>query len=47
MKFPLASLLGLLITSTDYDYTLRPKPGTQILISLGEKSFVDLKPAPN
>jgi X-Pro dipeptidyl-peptidase len=36
------SRLGVMITSTDYDYTLRPKVGTQIEVNLGAKSFIDL-----
>lgn len=41
------SRLGILITSTDYDYTLRPKPGTLIQIFSGEKSFIELKMTQN
>lgn len=37
------SRLGVLVASTDYDYTLRPKEGTQIEFSLGSKSFIDLR----
>lgn len=36
------SKLGVLITSTDYDFTLRPKPGTEIEFRFDEKSFIDL-----
>ncbi len=40
------SKLGVILTSTDYDFTLRPKSGTQIEFNLGEKSFIDLELAP-
>lgn len=36
------SRLGVLIASTDFDYTLRPKEGTVIKFNLGEKSFIEL-----
>jgi len=35
--------LGVLITSTDYDYTFRPKAGTVIQLNLGQKSFIDFR----
>jgi X-Pro dipeptidyl-peptidase len=31
--------IGLLILSTDYDFTLRPKPGTEIAVALGASSL--------
>ncbi|MBA2403761.1 MAG: Xaa-Pro dipeptidyl-peptidase [Bdellovibrionales bacterium] len=37
------SRLGVLLASTDYDYTLRPKSGTKIEFTLGQKSFIDLR----
>ena len=37
------SRLGVVVASTDYDYTLRPKEGTQIQVNLGAKSFIDLR----
>lgn len=37
------SRLGVVVASTDYDYTLRPKEGTEIQVSLGAKSFVELR----
>ena len=37
------SRIGVLLTSTDYDYTLRPSPGTQIQFNLGKTSFVELE----
>lgn len=37
------SKIGVLVASTDYEYTLRPKGGTEIKVSLGENSFIDLK----
>lgn len=36
------SKLGVVLASTDYDYTLRPKKGTEIEFELGEKSFIEL-----
>ena len=36
------SRLGVLVASTDYDYTLRPKEGTLIQFNLGPKSFIEL-----
>lgn len=36
------SRLGVLIASTDFDYTMRPKEGTKIQFNLGEKSFIEL-----
>lgn len=36
------SKLGILITSTDYEYTLRPAAGTQIKFNLGKNSFIEL-----
>jgi X-Pro dipeptidyl-peptidase len=41
------SRLGVLVTSTDYEYTLRPKEGTEIEFSLGSKSFIDLRISEN
>lgn len=37
------SRLGVLVTSTDYDYTLRPKEGTEIEVILGDKSFIEMR----
>lgn len=34
--------IGILVASTDYDYTLRPDEGTILQVELGEKSFIDL-----
>lgn len=34
--------LGIMVTSTDYEYTLRPKSGTEIMFELGSESFIDL-----
>jgi X-Pro dipeptidyl-peptidase len=36
------SRLGVLIASTDYEYTMRPKAGTEIEFTLGSESFVEL-----
>lgn len=36
------SRLGVLLASTDYEYTLRPKSGTQIQFNLGKKSFIEM-----
>lgn len=40
------SQFGILVASTDYDYTLRPATGTILEVMLGEKSFIDLMLAP-
>ncbi|MBY0414541.1 MAG: hypothetical protein K2Q18_10260, partial [Bdellovibrionales bacterium] len=37
------SKLGVLITSTDKEYTLRPKIGTIINFSMDEKSFIEVR----
>ena len=37
------SRLGVLVASTDNEYTLRPKEGTQIQVGLGSKSYIDLR----
>lgn len=51
MKFPLepkqyvveaGHKIGLLITSTDYNYTLRPKVGTEIEFFTGSESFIEI-----
>lgn len=42
-KIAAGNRLGVVIASTDYEYTLRPKEGTQIQVSLGANSFIDLK----
>jgi X-Pro dipeptidyl-peptidase len=34
--------IGVVVTSTDYDYTLRPNVGTEIALELGEASSVEL-----
>jgi len=36
------SQMGIVLTSTDYNYTLRPRPGTEIQFNLGPNSFIDL-----
>lgn len=36
------SKLGILVASTDYEYTLRPAEGTELVINLGDKSFIEL-----
>lgn len=35
--------LGVLVTSTDYSYTLRPRAGTEIEIFTGSDSFVEIE----
>lgn len=35
--------LAVVVASTDYEYTLRPKNGTELEINLGDKSFIELK----
>lgn len=41
-RFSKGSRIGVVVASTDYDYTLRPAAGTIIEFELGEKSFVEL-----
>lgn len=36
------SQLGVVVASTDYEYTLRPLAGTELEIHLGDQSFIDL-----
>jgi X-Pro dipeptidyl-peptidase len=36
------SQIGVLVASTDYDFTLRPDAGTEIQIELGESSFIEM-----
>lgn len=36
------SRLGILVASTDYEYTLRPAAGTELQVNLGDKSFIEL-----
>jgi X-Pro dipeptidyl-peptidase len=40
------SRLGVLIASTDYDFTLRPKKGSKIKFNFSKNSFIDLEFAP-
>jgi X-Pro dipeptidyl-peptidase len=42
-KINTGSRLGVLIASTDYDYTLRPKNGTVIQFDFDERSYIDLR----
>jgi X-Pro dipeptidyl-peptidase len=42
-RFLAGSRIGVLLASTDYLYTLRPTAGTQIDVTLGMNSFVDLE----
>ncbi len=37
------SRIGVLVASTDYEYTFRPKAGTEVQVNLGSQSFVELK----
>ena len=34
--------IGVVVASTDYEYTLRPSQGTEIQVNLDNKSFIDL-----
>ncbi len=40
--FAQGSRIGVVVASTDYDYTLRPNAGTQISAAEGEGSFVEV-----
>ncbi len=39
---PVGSKLGVVLASTDYDYTLRPQSGTKIQFKFDKNSFIDL-----
>jgi X-Pro dipeptidyl-peptidase len=39
---PAGNRIGVVIAATDFDYTLRPKVGTEIQVNLGAKSFIDI-----
>jgi len=41
-RFAAGSRIGIVVASTDYDYTLRPDQGTEILLTLGAASSVQL-----
>lgn len=41
-EFEKGSRFGILISSTDFDYTLRPTPGTELEVTLGNESFIEL-----
>ena len=41
-RFAAGSRIGIVVTSTDYDYTLRPDQGTEIQLTLGTASSVQL-----
>lgn len=41
-QFPAGHRLGVIVTATDYDHTLRPDPGTEIEVSLGHQSHIEL-----
>jgi X-Pro dipeptidyl-peptidase len=41
-RFAAGSRLGVVVTSTDYDYTVRPDVGTDIQVTLGTNSSVQL-----
>ena len=46
MKLEKDSQIGILVASTDYDYTLRPNPGTILQVEVGEGSFIDVMLTP-
>ncbi len=41
-RFAAGSRIGIVVTSTDYDYTMRPDLGTEILLTLGAASSVNM-----
>lgn len=45
-QFKAESRIGILVASTDRDYTIRPKEGTEIQVQLGQKSFIELRLTP-
>ena len=40
--FPRGTRLGVVVTGTDYDHTIRPEAGTEVAVTLGEASAIDL-----
>jgi X-Pro dipeptidyl-peptidase len=42
-KVSRGSRIGVVLTSTDYNYTIRPKKGTKIKFNLGKESFITLR----
>lgn len=40
--FAEGSKIGIMIASTDYEYTMRPSEGTELQINLGDKSYIEL-----
>ncbi len=40
--FSTGSKIGVMLASTDYNYTIRPTPGTQIKFNLNKNSFISL-----
>lgn len=43
MKLEKGSQISVLIASTDFDYTLRPAPGTEIEVETGDQSFIEVE----
>jgi X-Pro dipeptidyl-peptidase len=41
-RFAAGSRIGIVVTSTDYDYTMRPDQGTEIILTLGAASSVNM-----
>ncbi len=41
-KFSKGSRIGVVLTSTDYDYTLRPEKGTELEFILDDRSFIEM-----
>jgi X-Pro dipeptidyl-peptidase len=41
-QFSAGSRIGVVIASTDYDYTIRPDEGTEMTVSLGSNSFIEM-----
>jgi X-Pro dipeptidyl-peptidase len=42
-KLASGSRIGVLVASTDYEYTLRPTPGTELQLTSGSQSFIDIQ----
>lgn len=41
-KIAAGNRIGIMVASTDYEYTLRPAAGTRLQLSLGSESFIEL-----
>ncbi len=40
--FARGTRIGIVVTATDYDYTVRPEAGTEVAVTLGQESYVEM-----